>query len=95
MTNRGIIPTILFENNAIYSKLSPPIISLESKATEDPGESLERKSLNWKWLNWSKRTQRNKMKRSSHDLLKDKEWVKRTSNDNENNESIDTRGSEG
>lgn len=35
-----------FKNNAICSKLSLPTISLENEATEDPGESLESKSLN-------------------------------------------------
>lgn len=66
-----------FENNAICAKLSLPTISFESKATEDPGESLESKSLNWIMLNKSKRTQSNKMKRSTLELQKDKEWGKK------------------
>lgn len=44
--NRGIIHSVPFENNAICAKLSLSTIFLESEATEDPGESLENKSLN-------------------------------------------------
>ena len=81
-----------FENNNICVKLSLPTISLEGKETEDPWESLERKSLNWIWLSRSKRPKATRWREALIGYKRTKNWEKRTSNDDE---SIAIKGSEG